>query len=117
MCEALPYAAWYVMTLRSPDNLTPRQRLMQVLAGPLRSARDLARELGLPEREIEDNLVHVVRSLKRDRSRRFLIEPATCSACGFEFRERTKLTCPSRCPKCHDESIIPPRFRIELTSQ
>ena len=105
-----------VVSLEFPDQLTPRRRLMQALAGSMRSARELARELGMPERQVEDHLVHVVRSLKHDPSRRFLLSPASCQGCGFTFRERTKLTCPSRCPRCHSESIIPPRYGIEQKS-
>lgn len=103
------------MPVQPPEDLTPRQRLMQALTGSLRSARELARELGLPEREVEAHLIHVVRSLKRDPTRRFLMEPSTCHECGFVFRDRTKLSRPSRCPKCHAESVVPPRFGIEAT--
>jgi predicted Zn-ribbon and HTH transcriptional regulator len=85
-----------------------------VLLGSLQSARELAHALGMPERQIEDHLAHVARSLKRDPGRTFRHEPASCRACGFQFRDRTRLTRPSRCPRCRSESIIPPLFGIEV---
>lgn len=94
--------------------LTIRQQLMQFLTGTQRSSRELAALVGAPERQIEEHLAHVVRSLARDRSRRFLLEPSSCHDCGFAFRERTRLTTPSRCPACRSEAIAPPRFGIEL---
>jgi hypothetical protein len=72
--------------------------------------------IGIPERDIEDHLVHVVKTLARDRSRRFVLEPSTCQDCGFTFRDRTRLTRPSRCPICHSEGISAPRFGIDETS-
>ena len=105
------------MPPHSPEDLTARQRLMQALTGSLRSTRELARDLGLPEREVEAHLAHVVRSLKHDSTRRFLMEPSTCHGCGFVFRERRKLSRPSRCPRCREESVVPPRFGIESTAR
>lgn len=95
---------------------TPRQQLLEVLAGRLYSARQLAGMLALPERQIEDHLLHIVRSLKHDRARRFIMEPATCAHCAFVFRDRTRLTCPSRCPRCRSEAIRTPRYGIEVKS-
>jgi predicted Zn-ribbon and HTH transcriptional regulator len=94
-------------------NLTARQRLMQLITGISRSSRELAELAGLPERQVEEHLAHVVRSVARDRTRRFVLDPAACRDCGFIFRERTRLTCPSRCPRCRSEAISPPRYLIE----
>lgn len=98
--------------MSGPDQ-TPRQRLLEVLTGGLYSARQLAGLLALPERQIEDHLLHLVRSVKHDRTRRFVLEPAACTRCGFVFRDRTRLTCPSRCPRCRSEAISAPRYGIE----
>jgi transcriptional regulator len=94
--------------------LTVRQQLIQLLTGTQRSASELAGLIGAPERQIEEHLAHVVRSLARDATRRFLLDPSRCHDCGFVFRERTRLTTPSRCPTCRSEAIAPPRFGIEL---
>lgn len=93
--------------------LTIRQQLVHLLTGTQRSARELAGMVGAPEREIEEHLAHVVRSLAKDTSRRFLLDPSRCHDCNFVFRERTRLTTPSRCPACRSEAITPPRFGIE----
>lgn len=97
----------------SEPDLTARQRLMQLITGTLRTSRQLAELAGLPERQVEEHLAHVVRSVARDRTRRFVLDPAACQGCGFVFRERTRLTCPSRCPRCRSEAIAPPRYGIE----
>jgi hypothetical protein len=93
--------------------LTTRQEIMQLLVGRLCSSRDLAEGIGISERQAEDHLTHIIRSLARDRHRRFVLQPAACRSCGFVFRGRTHLTRPSRCPKCRSEGIASPRFGIE----
>lgn len=92
---------------------TPRQRLIALLTGTRLSSHQLAEMLGIPERQVEDHLTHVVRSLARDRTRRFILEPSTCPDCGFVFRDRTRLTRPSRCPRCRSEGITAPRYGID----
>jgi predicted Zn-ribbon and HTH transcriptional regulator len=96
-----------------PDQ-TVRQQIMELIAGTSRTARQLAELVGIPERQVEEHLVHIVRSVAHDRTRRFLLEPSACQNCGFVFRSRTRLTRPSRCPRCRSEDIAPPRFGIEL---
>ncbi|MGH7167366.1 MAG: transcriptional regulator [Nitrospiraceae bacterium] len=99
----------------TPD-LTIRQRIMELIAGTLRTSRQLAELVGVPERQIEDHLAHIVRSVARDRGRRFVLDPSACQDCGFVFRGRTRLTRPSRCPRCRSEAISAPRYGIELRS-
>jgi len=88
---------------------------MELLTGARLSSRQLAELVGQPERQVEDHLGHIARSVARDRSRRFVLDPSRCPDCGFVFRERTRLTRPSRCPRCRSESIVPPRFGIDLS--
>jgi hypothetical protein len=99
----------------NPD-LTIRQRIMELLAGTLRTSRQLAELVEVPERQVEDHLAHIVRSVARDRARRFVLDPSACQDCGFVFRGRTRLTRPSRCPRCRSEAISAPRYGIELRS-
>lgn len=94
--------------------LTIRQLIMQRITGAFYSSRQLAELVGVPEREVEDHLTHITKSVARDRARRFVLEPSRCRDCGFVFRERTRLTRPSRCPRCRSEAISPPRYGIEL---
>jgi predicted Zn-ribbon and HTH transcriptional regulator len=93
---------------------TIRQQIMQAITGARCSARDLAHRIGIPEREVEDHLAHIGKSVARDKKGRFLLEPSICQDCDFVFRGRTRLTQPSRCPKCRSEAISPPRFGIEF---
>jgi transcriptional regulator len=97
-----------------PPDRTPRQYLIDLLTGVRRSSQELAALLGLPERQVEDHLLHIVRSLAHDPTRRFMLEPSLCHGCHYVFRRRTRLTRPSRCPQCRSESISDPRFTIEF---
>ena len=94
--------------------LTIRQLIMQSITGTLYSSRQLAELVGVPERQVEEHLTHITKSVARDRTRRFVLEPSRCRDCGFVFRDRTRLTRPSRCPRCRSEAILPPRYGIEL---
>ncbi len=86
---------------------------MQLLVGTRLSSFQLAQMLGIQERLVEEHLSHIVKTVGRDANRRFLSEPSTCRQCAFEFKDRSRLTKPSRCPRCRSESITPPRFGIE----
>ena len=94
------------------DALTLRQQITHTLTGGLYTARDLAHLYAIPEREAEDHLSHIARSLTRDRTRRFIRETAECHQCGFLFRDRARFTRPGRCPTCRSERISSPRFGI-----
>jgi predicted Zn-ribbon and HTH transcriptional regulator len=65
--------------------------------------------LGMPERQVEEHLTHVVKTILRDKTRQFILDPARCQDCDFVFRDRSRLTSPSRCPHCRSEAIAPPR--------
>jgi predicted Zn-ribbon and HTH transcriptional regulator len=99
-----------------PPLQTARQRMVELLVGSRLSSFQLAQLLGISERQVEDHLEHVVKTVARDRSRRFVLEPSACQDCGFVFRDRTKLTRPSRCPRCRSEGITAPRYGIEPAS-
>ena len=93
---------------------TIRQQIMHAITGTRCSARDLAHRIGISEREVEDHLAHICKSVARERRGRFLLEASACRDCEFVFRGRARLTRPSRCPKCRSETISPPRFGIEF---
>jgi hypothetical protein len=96
-----------------PPERTVRQRMIELLTETRLSSYQLAQLLGIPERRVEEHLPHVIKSLARDRSRRFVLAPSVCSDCGFVFRDRTKVTRPSRCPKCRSEAVSFPRYGID----
>jgi len=58
-----------------PPERTPRQRIIELITGTRLSSYQLAQLLGIPERQVEDHLTHVLKTLMRDRSRRFILEP------------------------------------------
>ncbi|MEK7237684.1 MAG: transcriptional regulator [Nitrospirota bacterium] len=98
-----------------PPERTPRQRIIELITGTRLASHQLAQMLGIPERQVEEHLGHIVKTVARDPSRRFILEPSMCPDCGFLFRDRTKLTRPGRCPKCRGEGITAPRYGIEPT--
>ncbi len=91
---------------------TPRRRIIELLTGTLLTSNQLAHMLGMPERHVEEHLAHVVKTVSRDPIRTFTLEPSECQSCGFAFRNRTRLTRPSRCPRCRSESVTAPRYGI-----
>lgn len=93
---------------------TPRQRIIDVITGTRRSSYQLAQMLGIPERQVEAHLTHVVKTVARDKTKRFMLDPARCQDCDFVFRNRSRLTRPSRCPHCRSEAIAAPRYGIDL---
>lgn len=90
---------------------TVRSALREVLReGPL-TARELSARVGIGEKEVPGHLDHLARSLRHS-SERFRVEPAQCLVCAFVFKERTRLTKPSKCPMCRSQRVDPPRFVI-----
>lgn len=105
------------MTKKPPSNelterhATVRLALRQVLTeGPL-TARELSARVGISEKEVAGHLEHLARSL-RQRGERLRVEPTQCLACGFVFKDRTRLNKPSRCPECKSQRLSPSRFVI-----
>jgi len=92
---------------------TPRQRIIEFITDARLSSYQLAQLLGIPERQVEEHLTHVVKTIARDKTRRFILDPARCQDCDFIFRDRSRLTSPSRCPHCRSEAIAVPRYGID----
>jgi transcriptional regulator len=80
--------------------------------GPM-TALELSSAVGIPHKAVAEHLEHLRRSAG-SAGERLDVEPASCPDCGFVFRERTRLTRPSRCPTCRSERIVPPRFAIRV---
>lgn len=83
-----------------------RRQLLDALGPTPRSPSDLAAQLGVSRRDVEEALPHIVRSA-RAAGRRLLIVPARCRLCDFTFDE-SRLSRPSRCPRCHGASLHEP---------
>ena len=102
------------MNLVRPPERTPRQRIIDLITGARLSSYQLAQMLGIREREVEEHLPHVVKTIARDKTKQFILDPARCQDCAFVFRDRNRLTSPSRCPHCRSEAIAAPRYGIDL---
>jgi predicted Zn-ribbon and HTH transcriptional regulator len=89
-----------------------RKQLIEVLSVEPRTVTRLARELGLPRRDVEDDLRHMIRSA-RAAGHDVIIEPARCRACGFLFDD-DKLAKPSRCPSCRSTWLYEPVVSVKL---
>jgi predicted Zn-ribbon and HTH transcriptional regulator len=96
-----------------PSERTPRQRIIDLIAGTRLSSYQLAQMLGIPERQVEEHLTHVAKTIARDKTRQFILDPARCQSCDFVFRDRSRLTSPSRCPHCRSEAVAVPRYGID----
>ena len=92
--------------------LTARQYLIHLLTHQSYTTHELSGLAHLSERQIEDHLTHIIRSLARNPSQQFMMEEPKCIDCGYEFRNRTRLKRPSRCPGCRSEAITYPCFSI-----
>src|SRR4029079_5225856 len=60
-----------------PPFQTVRQRIVELLTGSRLSSYELAQRLGIPERQVEDHLVHVVKTVGRNCDKRIILEPAS----------------------------------------
>ncbi|MGI9590110.1 MAG: transcriptional regulator [Myxococcota bacterium] len=96
-----------------PTGRTARQRIQELLAREEHSFETLREELQVTVKQLEDDLRHVERSLRRGPARLRVTEPR-CLACGFRFRGRSpkRFATPGRCPDCRSERIIPAHLRI-----
>lgn len=90
---------------------TARQRIIQLLERTPLELAQLALELKITEKEILAHLPHVAKTLTA-RGLRLRIEPAACSLCGFEFKDRRRLSPPGRCPRCKQSRIRGPWYHI-----
>ena len=88
-----------------------RKDLIGILRERPASLHDLALLLELRPKDLEDDLRHLIRSL-RNMTYRAVITPATCRKCGFVFHE-DKLHKPGKCPHCHGTWISDPLISIE----
>lgn len=92
---------------------TARERIREALAdGQSVTLRELSVLVGISERDLPQHLEHLARSLKAE-GHQLVIEPAECLSCGFVFEDRQRFTRPSRCPKCRQSRIAPPRVYVQ----
>lgn len=87
-----------------------RKDLIPLLLEKPMSVAQIAKAVGESPGQIANDLDHLFRSLKHTEYRA-VIEPGRCRECGFEFSE-TKITKPSKCPKCRSRWISEPRVSV-----
>ena len=90
---------------------TLREALRHVLSEGRFTAHELSARVGVSEKDVAGHLEHLARSVKGGGDR-FEVEPARCQDCTFVFKERTRMSKPSRCPRCKSERLTPARYGI-----
>lgn len=89
--------------------MTRRQDIIKLLEqGPV-SANSIANKFGTNLKEIFEDLEHIKKSIK---PRQLKITPAHCRKCSYVFRERKRLSTPSKCPQCRGEWIEREKFSV-----
>jgi hypothetical protein len=91
---------------------TLRRELIRLLKGHYLTQSEIAFELGIRDREVQEHLIHIQKSVSK-RGGKFRMKPPECLRCGFVFRKREKMKKPGRCPLCKSRSISEPLFSIE----
>ena len=87
-----------------------RKALIQLLLNNPMSLADVAQAMDIPPRDVEGDLHHLQKSLKRSEYK-LLIHPAECRKCGFKFNKE-KLHKPGKCPHCHETWIQEPLLEV-----
>lgn len=94
-----------------------RRRIIPLILDHPKSLTALARELGMHPRDVENDLKHLLLSVKHTEYAPD-IYPADCRKCGFEFSS-DKLHKPSKCPKCKGTWISEPLIglKVKITAE
>lgn len=88
-----------------------RKDLVQMLLHKPMSINEIARSLEARTQEIEADVKHLIKSLRRS-TYRIAVTPAQCRRCGFVFAQ-DKLRKPGKCPDCHGTWIEEPMLHVE----
>jgi hypothetical protein len=90
---------------------TIRQMMIELLHRAPMDVVGLAHTLALPEKEVLAHLPHIAKSVA-GRKGRFIMHPARCLNCGYQFKDRRRLTPPGRCPRCKQSRLQGPDYQI-----
>ncbi len=90
--------------------MTRRQQIIEILQENRQTAQQLANYFQTTLKEIIEDLQHIQKSIK---PKKLKINPAYCKKCNFVFKERDKISKPSKCPRCKSEWIEAQMFEIE----
>lgn len=89
-----------------------RKQIIELLEKEECDARMISQRLGIREKEAYDHIPHIIRTISA-MGKTFTLTAAQCIVCGYEFRDRKKVSKPGRCPTCKKERIESPRFSIK----
>ena len=87
-----------------------RKGLINMLLDNPMGLEDIARSLGVPKQEVEEDLRHLQKSLRHGEYK-LQVHPAECRKCGFKFN-KDKLHKPGKCPRCHETWIREPLLEV-----
>ena len=91
--------------------LTIRQQIIEFLSNQEMGGRELSQSVGIREKEVYEHLSHIARSVNA-RRKKLIIIPSRCLECGYIFEDRKRFSPPSRCPRCKNEHIQDPTYRV-----
>jgi hypothetical protein len=91
---------------------TLRKEMIEELAEEELTAMDLSQRLGVQEKEVYSHLSHIAKTLAAQ-GKKLVVDPPRCMSCGFVFGDKKSFTRPGRCPKCKEQRIRAPRFRVK----
>ncbi len=91
---------------------TVRQEILAMIRYCSCTAQDISKMVSIREKEVYEHLKHIEKSVGAY-GEKLIIYQSKCLSCGFEFKKRTRLTTPGRCPVCKKESITRPVFKVE----
>jgi len=92
--------------------MTRRKEMIELLNKEMYSVSHLARHFKCTISEIIEDLNHITQSML-SKNKRLRSKPPICNHCGFIFKERKRLSRPTKCPKCKSEYITEPYFFIK----
>lgn len=94
-----------------PRTTTIRAQIVEELRHGKLGAHELSERVRVRERDVAMHLEHIRKSLRHG-SEALRVDPARCMSCDYVFRDRKRVSSPSRCPKCRSEHVEAPRFSV-----
>lgn len=111
------------MNVKEKENIIPEERhetirkyIVALLEEYTLSAREIARYLKIPEKDVPNHIEHIKKSMG-NKEKHLKILSARCETCNFVFKKRERLTTPGKCPMCKGRLISPILFSIEKTGK